>query len=101
MKPAPRVPVPQAAEPMFEDFSQKAKAAVKAAQELAERLGDKSVATGHVIYGVAIDDSTCVHHVLKDLNVDPEMCVSYVHSLAREAEVFEVGQFNRHELTVC
>ncbi len=85
---------------MFEDFSPKAKAAVKAAQELAERLGDKSVATGHVIYGVALDESTCVHHVFKDLNVDPDMFAGYIESLPREAEVMQGAPFNRHVHTV-
>ena len=85
---------------MFDDFSPKSKAAVKAAQELAERLSDKSVATGHLIYGVCLDESTCVHHVFKDLNVDPEMFAGYVESLPREAEVFDGAPFNRHVHTV-
>ena len=85
---------------LFDDFSAKAKKAVTAARELAERLGDKSVATGHLVYGVCLDESTCVHHVFKDLNVDPEMFAGYVQSLPREAEVFDGAPFNRHVHTV-
>ncbi|MGE0145092.1 MAG: Clp protease N-terminal domain-containing protein [Planctomycetota bacterium] len=85
---------------LFEDFSEKARNAVKAAEELAERLGDKSVATGHLIYGVALDESTCVHYVFKDLNVDPDMFSGYVESLPREAEVMQGAPFNRHVHTV-
>lgn len=85
---------------MFDDFSPKAKAAIAAAQELADRLGDKSVASGHLIYGVALDQSTCVHHVFKDLNVDPDMFAGYIDSLPREAEVMQGGPYNRHVHTV-
>ncbi len=86
---------------MFEDFSEKAKRAVKSAEELAERLDDKSVATGHLIYGLTVDESTCIHHIFKDLNVDPDMFAGYVESLPRESEVqIEGAPFNRHVQTV-
>src|SRR5690606_5350779 len=87
-------------DPMFEDFSEKAKKAVRAAEELAQRLGDQSVATGHLIYGLTLDESTCLHHVFKDLNVEPSMFADYVKSLPREADVFEGGPYNRHVHTV-
>ena len=29
-------------------------------EELAQRLEDKSVATGHLIYGLTVDESTCM-----------------------------------------
>jgi ATP-dependent Clp protease ATP-binding subunit ClpC len=85
---------------MFEDFSEKAKTAIRVAEELAQQLGDRSVATGHLIYGLTLDESTCLHHILKDLNVDPEMFSGYVETLPREAEVFEGGPYNRHVHTV-
>ena len=85
---------------MFEEFSPKAQAAIKAAEELAERLGDKSVATGHLIYGLALDPSVCLHHIFKDLNVDPEMFSGYVNSLPREPAGQNGAQFNRHVTTV-
>ena len=86
---------------MFENFSDKARRAVKAAEELAERLEDQSVATGHLIYGLCVDESTCLHHIFKDLNVDPDMFSGYVESLPREPEIsFSGAPFNRHVQTV-
>lgn len=85
---------------MFEDFSDKAKKAVQVAEELAKQLGDESVATGHLIYGLTLDESTCLHHIFKDLNVDPDMFSGYVQSLPREAEVYDDNPYNRHVHTV-
>jgi ATP-dependent Clp protease ATP-binding subunit ClpC len=85
---------------MFEDFSEKARKAVTVAEDLAKQLGDESVATGHLIYGLTLDESTCLHHIFKDLNVDPDMFSGYVDSLPREAEVFEGAPYNRHVHTV-
>lgn len=85
---------------MFEEFSPKARAAIKAAEELATRLGDKSVATGHLIYGLTLDPSVCLHHIFKDLNVDPEMFSGYVDSLPREPEGHNGSLYNRHVVTV-
>lgn len=86
--------------PMLEDFSEKAKAAVEAAKELAQRLGDQSVATGHLIYGLTVDQSVSLHHLFKDLNVTPDMFEGYVQSLPREPEVMRDAPFNRHVMTV-
>lgn len=85
---------------MFEDFSPKSKRALQAAEELAKRLGDESVATGHLIYGLACDQSVCIHHIFKDLNIDPDMFAGYVESLPREPEVMRDGPHNRHCHTV-
>ena len=84
---------------MFEDFDQKTVTAVKKAEELAQELGDESVATGHLVYGLTVDKSVCLHHIFLDLNVDPDMFSGYVKSLPREAEV-PGGPFNRHVKTV-
>ena len=84
---------------MFEDFSEKTVLAIKKAEELATLLKDESVATGHVIYGLTVDRSVCLHHVFQDLNVDPEMFSGYVNSLPREPAVPN-GPFNRHVKTV-
>ena len=84
---------------MFDDFAPKTVAAVKQAEELAQRLGDESVATGHLIYGLTVDKSVCLHHIFQDLNVDPDMFAGYVQSLPREAAVPN-GPFNRHVHTV-
>jgi ATP-dependent Clp protease ATP-binding subunit ClpA len=85
--------------PMFDDFAPKTVAAVKQAEELAQRLKDESVATGHLIYGLTVDKSVCLHHIFQDLNVDPEMFAGYVQSLPREPPVPN-GPFNRHVHTV-
>lgn len=85
---------------MFEDFSEKARKAVQVAEELAKQLGDESVATGHLIYGLTLDESTILHHIFKDLNVDPDMFSGYVETLPREAEVHEGAPYNRHVHTV-
>ena len=85
---------------MFEDFSPKSRAAIKAAEELAERLGDESVATGHLIYGLVKDPGVCLYHIFKDLNVDPDMFAGYVESLPREPAVESGAPFNRHCHTV-
>lgn len=85
--------------PMFEDFADKTIAAVKQAEALAQRLGDESVATGHLIYGLTVDKSVCLYHIFQDLNVDPEMFAGYVQSLPREPAV-PSGPFNRHVATV-
>ena len=77
---------------MFEDFAEKTVVAIKKAEELAVQLKDESVATGHVIYGLCVDRSVCLHHIFHDLNVDPEM-------LPREPGVPN-GPFNRHVRTV-
>ena len=58
---------------MFEDFSDKTLLATQKAEELAKLLNDESVATGHLIYGLTVDQSTCLHHIFLDLNVDTEM----------------------------
>ena len=81
---------------MFEDFDDKTVRAVKAAEKLAEQLGDESVATGHIIYGLTVDESTALHHIFKDLNVDPDMFSGYVESLPREAPVDHGAPYNRH-----
>jgi len=88
---APLVSAP----PMLEDFAEKTVQAVRCAEELAQRLHDESVATGHLIYGLTVDRSTCLHFIFQDLNVDPEMFATYVQSLPREPEVPN-GPFNRH-----
>jgi ATP-dependent Clp protease ATP-binding subunit ClpA len=85
---------------MFDDFSEKSQRALKVAEELAARLSDKSIATGHLIYGLASDKGVCIHHIFKDLNVDPDMFAGYVESLPREPEVFKEPPFNRHCETV-
>ena len=84
---------------MFEDFDAKTVAAIKKAEELARELGDESVATGHLIYGLTVDKSVCLHHIFQDLNVDPDMFSGYVRSLPREPQVSE-GPYNRHVHTV-
>jgi ATP-dependent Clp protease ATP-binding subunit ClpA len=84
---------------MFEDFAEKTVQAVQRAQELATQLGDQSVATGHVIYGLCADRSVCLHHIFQDLNVDPDMFSGYVNTLPREPEVLN-GPWNRHVRTV-
>jgi ATP-dependent Clp protease ATP-binding subunit ClpA len=84
---------------MFEDFAEKTVLATQKAQELAQQLKDESVATGHLIYGLTVDRSVCLHHIFHDLNVDPEMFSGYVQSLPREPEVPN-GPWNRHCVTV-
>ena len=83
---------------MFEDFDPKTVRATEKARELAEQLEDESVATGHLIYGLTVDQSVCLHHIFLDLNVDPEMFSGYVQSLPREPEVPN-GPWNRHCMT--
>lgn len=84
---------------MFEGFSDKTILATQKAEELAKLLEDESVATGHLIYGLTVDQSTCLHHIFLDLNVDPEMFSGYVQSLPREPEEPN-GPWNRHCRTV-
>lgn len=84
----------------FEDFSEKAKKALKAAEGLAQQLGDESVATGHLIYGLTVDESVSLHHIFRDLNVDSAMFAEYVNSLPREPETTSGRLFNRHCHTV-
>ena len=83
---------------MFEDFDDKTLLAIKRAEELAQQLEDESVATGHLIYGLTVDQSVCLHHIFQDLNVDPDMFSGYVKDLPREPEVPN-GPFNRHCMT--
>lgn len=86
---------------MFDGYSDKAMKAIEVAKQLAERLGDESVATGHLIYGLALDEAVCLHHIFKDLSVDPEMFSEYVKSLPREPEIGGPNApFNRHVATV-
>ena len=85
---------------MFDDFTDKSTEAIKAAEALAERLEDASVATGHLIYGLSLDEGVSLHHVFKDLNVDPDMFSGYVKSLPREPESFDGSPYNRHVQTV-
>lgn len=80
---------------MFEDFAEKTVQAVKKAEELAQQLNDESVATGHLVYGLTADRSTCLHFIFQDLNVDPDMFSGYVQGLPREPEVPN-GPYNRH-----
>lgn len=83
---------------MFEDFAPKTVQATKQAEELAQRLRDESVATGHLIYGLTTDRSVCLHHIFQDLNVDPDMFAGYVQTLPREPQVPN-GPWNRHCVT--
>lgn len=85
---------------MFEDFAEKTVLAIRRAEELAQKLGDESVATGHVIYGLTADKSVCLHHIFLDLNVDPEMFSGYVSTLPRETPAMSGAPFNRHVHTV-
>ena len=85
---------------VMEGFSQKSAQAIAQAQELAARLGDQSIATGHLIYGLTVDKSVCLHHIFQDLNVDPEMFAEYVDSLPREPAIDSAALFNRHCQTV-
>lgn len=85
---------------MLEGFSEKAAQAVRVAEELAKKLEDQSVATGHLIYGLSMDQSGPFHHILRDLNVDPDMFSGYVRSLPREPEVDFDPPYNRHVRTV-
>lgn len=84
---------------MFEDFDPKTVLATEKAHALAEQLHDESVATGHLIYGLTVDQSVCLHHIFLDLNVDPDMFSGYVDSLPREPEIPD-GPWNRHCRTV-
>ena len=87
---------------MLDGFSDKAARAVRMAEGLATKLEDQSVATGHLIYGLSVDESGPIHHILKDLNIDPDMFSGYVQSLPREPEVDGPGDsnHNRHVRTV-
>ncbi len=87
-------------DPLLQGFSAKAIKAVREAEALAQRLDDKSVATGHVIYGLTLDRSVLLAHIFQDLNVDAEMFAQYVQSLPREPESPDATVFNRHVLTV-
>ncbi|HLU38067.1 MAG TPA: Clp protease N-terminal domain-containing protein [Planctomycetota bacterium] len=87
-------------DPVLQGFSPKAVTAVRAAEALAQRLGDKSVATGHLVYGLALDRSVVINHVFQDLNVDPDMFAQYVDSLPREPEGPGGSPYNRHVHTV-
>ena len=85
---------------MFDGFSKKSIQAIHAAEALAEQLEDQSVATGHLVYGLAVDQGVSLHHIFLDLNVDPDMFSEYVGSLPREPEVHRGAPFNRHCHTV-
>ncbi len=85
---------------MFDGFSDKTVQAIRAAEELAQRLNDQSVATGHLIYGLTVDESVCLKHIFHDLNVDPDMFSGYVESLPREPEIESGAPYNRHVHTV-
>ena len=85
---------------MLDGFSDQAVRAFRAAEELAKKLSDESIATGHVIYGLSLDEGGPIHHILKDLNVDPDMFSGYVESLPREPEVDGDPPYNRHVRTV-
>ncbi len=85
---------------MLDGFSEKAVKAVEEAKALAERLGDESVATGHLIYGLTVDRGVCLFHIFQDLNVDPDMFSEYVQSLPREPAMDGEEPFNRHCRTV-
>lgn len=86
---------------MLDGYSDKALKAIDVAKSLAEELGDESVATGHLIYGLTLDEAVCLHHIFKDLSVDPDMFSGYVKSLPREPEVSGPNApFNRHVVTV-
>lgn len=85
---------------MLDGFSEAAQRAVTEAEALAQRLGDESVATGHLIYGLTSDRSVCLFHIFQDLNVDPDMFSGYVDSLPREPALDSGGPFNRHCHTV-
>jgi len=87
-------------DPLLQGFSAKAVTAIRAAEALAQRLGDKSVATGHLIYGLTLDRSVPISHIFQDLNVDAEMFAQYVDSLPREPEPHGGSIYNRHVLTV-
>ena len=85
---------------LFDDFSDRAKLAVQKAQELAQQLGDKAVATGHLVYGLTLDRAGLAHHVFMDINIDPEMFSGYVAKLPREEANKDGGPWHRHLLTV-
>lgn len=93
-------PVSNETDPLLQGFAAKAVNAVRAAEALAQRLDDQSVATGHLVYGLAVDRSVIINHVFQDLNVDPEMFAQYVDSLPREPEGVAGSPFNRHVHTV-
>ena len=84
----------------LEGFHPKSIKAVQAAEALAEQLEDQSVATGHLVYGLTVDQSVSLYHIFLDLNVDPDMFAEYVGSLPREPEVLKGAPFNRHCHTV-
>ncbi len=85
---------------MFDDFSPQSQKAIREAEALAERLGDESVATGHLIYGLTVDPAVCLFHIFKDLNIDPDMFADYVKSLPREPAIDTEHPYNRHCMTV-
>ena len=85
---------------MLEGLSEKSLLAVKEAEALAEQLGDESVATGHLIFGLTKDPGVCLYHIFLDLNVDPDMFSEYVKSLPREPVVERGAPYNRHCQTV-
>ena len=85
---------------MLEGFSEKSLLAVKEAAKLAERIGDESVATGHLVFGLTLDKSVCLFHIFSDLNVDPDMFAEYVKSLPREPPTGNDELHNRHCRTV-
>ena len=87
-------------DPLLQGFSAKAVKAVREAEALAQRLDDKSVATGHLVYGLTLDRSVVLAHIFQDLNVDAEMFAQYVQSLPREPDSPDATVFNRHVVTV-
>jgi ATP-dependent Clp protease ATP-binding subunit ClpC len=85
---------------LFEDFSDRSRLAVQKAEELAQQLGDKAVATGHLVYGLTLDRAGLAHHVFMDINIDPEMFSGYLAKLPREEASKDGGQWHRHLLQV-
>jgi ATP-dependent Clp protease ATP-binding subunit ClpC len=85
---------------MFDDFSDRSKMAIKEAEELAQRLGDKAVSTGHLIYGLTKDRAGISHHLLMDLNIDPDMFSGYVQKLPREVPAKDGSPYQKSFLTV-
>jgi len=86
---------------LLKGFSDKSIKAVREAEAVAERLGDESVATGHLVFGLTVDPGVCLYHIFHDLNVDPDMFSEYVKSLPREPAVDgPAAPFNRHCRTV-
>ncbi|MCB9880380.1 MAG: hypothetical protein H6834_01210 [Planctomycetes bacterium] len=80
--------------PLTKDLTDRAKAAIDAARQLAESTGEPCIGTGHLIFGLTSDHLSIGNRIFNDINIYPEMFRDHLKKLPKESDEGDSNGFH-------